>query len=52
MKSVKIQELKAEIEVLIAVIMKSAIPWDVTPYSLVESDKRFGENYYFHLQGL
>jgi hypothetical protein len=37
-------------EVLTAVVMKSFIFWDITPFSPVEVKRRFGETYCLHLQ--
>jgi hypothetical protein len=38
-------------EVLTAVIMKSAIIWDITPCSPLKVNRRFVETYRLHLQG-
>jgi hypothetical protein len=37
-------------EVLTAVVMKSTLFWDITPYSLLKVNRRFGETYRLHLQ--
>jgi hypothetical protein len=38
-------------EVFTAVVMKSSIFWDVTRYSLLKCNRRFGGTYRLHLQG-
>jgi hypothetical protein len=40
------------IEVLTAVVMKSAVFWDITPCSPLKVDQRFGGTYHLHLLGL
>jgi hypothetical protein len=42
---------KAGFEVLIAVVMKSTFFWDITPFSPLKVNRRFGETYGLHLQG-
>jgi hypothetical protein len=32
--------------------MKNSIFWDITPCSMVKVNRRFGESYLLHLQGL
>jgi hypothetical protein len=38
-------------EVLTAVVMKSTVFWDVTPYSPLEVNRCFGGTYHLHFQG-
>jgi hypothetical protein len=38
-------------EVLTAIIMKSSVFWDITPYSPLKVNQIFGEIYRLHLQG-
>jgi hypothetical protein len=42
----------ARFEVLTAVVMKGTIFWDITPCSPLSVNRRFGETYRFHLQGI
>jgi hypothetical protein len=41
----------AGFEVLTAMIMKSAIFWDITPCSPLKLNRRFGGKFRLHLQG-
>jgi hypothetical protein len=41
----------AGFEVLTAVVMKSTVFWDITPYSSLNVNQRFGGTYCLHLQG-
>jgi hypothetical protein len=43
--------INVECEILTAVVMKSAIFWDITPYSPLSINRRFGGTYSLHLQG-
>jgi hypothetical protein len=38
-------------EVIIAVVMKSSVFWDITPYSPLKVNRRFRGTYWIHLQG-
>jgi hypothetical protein len=38
-------------EVLTAVVMKGTIFWDVTPFSPLSANRRFGGTYRLHLKG-
>jgi hypothetical protein len=38
-------------EVLTAVVMKSSVLWDMTPYSLLKVNRRFGRRCRAHFQG-
>jgi hypothetical protein len=38
-------------EILTAVVMKSAIFWDITPYNPLKVSQRLGGTYRLHLQG-
>jgi hypothetical protein len=38
-------------EVFTAVLMNSSSFWDITPYSLLKVNRRFGRIYHLHLQG-
>jgi hypothetical protein len=38
-------------EVFTAMVMKSIIFWDVTPYSLLRCNRRFGGTYHLHPEG-
>lgn len=41
----------ARLEVLLAVVMKTEVDWDLTPCKLVNSYRRFGESKCLHLEG-
>jgi hypothetical protein len=47
----KTREQNLGFEVLTAVVMKSAIFWDITPSSPFSVNRRFGATYRLHLQG-
>jgi hypothetical protein len=41
-----------QFEVFTAVVMKSSTFWDITPYSPLKVNRRFGRIYRLHLQGI
>jgi hypothetical protein len=43
--------MNAGLEVLSAVVMKTAVFWDITPCSPLKVNRRFGGTYLLHLQG-